>query len=184
MNAKSKVIIRTLSALTVCLLLSMVYFFRDIDSETDVGVSYTGQMKVLTDTPTWESTYVIDELDMLGGLDAPLDGVGSMKIWGIMYSSPTTMQPVFDSDPALQPHKLEAAEAVAGGSWTVADSALYPTWIADDSSLQQFAVIFEDSTDVSPDSSTPEPASLGLMGLGVLGLAAFGYRKTFGVLDR
>ena len=113
-----------------------------------------------------------------GGFDAPSDDRGpiALAIWEIMYPSSTTNGPAFDSDPAAQPYELEAEKEVDDGSWTKADSALYPTWVPDDSSLQRFGVILDGVTGVEMDSSAPEPANLGLMFLGVLGLAAFSRR--------
>jgi hypothetical protein len=155
-------------------------FCYDINSETDVGTSYSGQFEVLTDTATMEATYLINELNVLGGFYAPLDerGAISLAIWEIMYPSSTTNGPVFDSDPAAQPYELEAADAVEDGSWTAADSALYPTWVPDDSDLQRFGVILDGVTAVTTDSPTPEPASFGLMALGVIGLAALSSNRS------
>jgi len=115
---------------------------------------------------------------MLGGFSAPLEDRGAiaMAIWEIMYPSSTTNGPEFDSDPAAQPYELEADTAVVDGSWTAADSARYPTRVPDDSSLQRFGVILEGSLVDDSASPTPEPASFGLAGIGVLGLATFRFR--------
>jgi hypothetical protein len=160
---------------------TLVYTFcYDINSETDVGVSYAGQLETLTDTATMESTYLLNQLNLMGGFNAPLQdrGAVAMAIWEIMYPSSTTFGTAFESDPAAQPYELAAAAAVANGSWTVADSALYPTWVPNDPSVQRFGVIFSGVTEDSISSTTPEPASFVLVGLGVLGLAAFQFSAT------
>jgi hypothetical protein len=161
-------------------------FCYDINAETDVGVSYAGQLETFTDTATMEATYLMNQLNMMGEFDAPLEdrGAVALAIWEIMYPSSTTNGPAFDSDPAAQPYELEAATAVADESWTAADSALYPTWVPADSSLQRFGVIVEGSLVDDSESPTPEPASLGLAGLGVLGLAAFRFGAKFRAVRR
>ena len=155
---------------------ALVYTFcYDINADTDVGVSYAGQLETFTDTATMEATYLMNQLNMMGGFDAPLEdrGAVAMAIWEIMYPSSTTNGPAFESDPAAEPYELEAATAVADEAWTAADSARYPTWVPDDSSLQRFGVILEGSLVDDFVSPTPEPDSLSLAGLGILGLATF-----------
>jgi hypothetical protein len=155
---------------------ALVYTFcYDINADTDVGVSYGGQLETFTDTATMEATYLMNQLNMEGGFNASLEdrGTVALAIWEIMYPSSTTNGPEFDSDPAAQPYELEAATAVADGSWTAADSARYPTWVPDDSSLQRFGVILEGSLVDDSASPTPEPPSFGLAGPGILGLATF-----------
>ena len=155
-------------------------FCYDINSETDVGVSYAGQFETPTDAATMESTFLLNQLNQAGGFNAPLADRGAiaMAIWELMYPSSTTNGPTFPSDPAAQPYELEAEQAVANGTWTVADSAQYPTWVPDDSSIQRFGVILPGTAPIENSElpPAPEPASLGLAGLGVLGLGVFGFR--------
>lgn len=152
----------------------------DINSPTAVGTSYPGQLEVLTDAATMEATYLVNQLNLAGGINAPLAtrGAISLAIWQIMYPSSTTNGTAFPSDPAAQPYETAAATAVSNGSWTTADSAVYPTWVPNDPSVQRFGVILPGVTSITTvESGTPEPASLGLMGLGILGMAVLGTRQ-------
>lgn len=156
-------------------------FCYDINNDTDVGVAYSGQFETLTDNATMESTWLLNQLNLMGGFNAPLDDRGAiaMAIWQIMYPSSNNNGAAFPTDPAAQPFELDAAAAVANGSWTAADSALYPTWIPDDSSIQRFGMILPGAPENSQGPSAPEPASWGLFAIGILGLAAFHYRARF-----
>lgn len=142
----------------------------DFNNPTYVGVTYPGEIEVLTDTATLEATYLVDQLMSLGGIAAPLAtrGALSLAIWDIMNPSSTSPLTPFPIDPAAQSYEAAAAAAVAGGSWTTADSALYPTWIPDDPNLQRFAIVF------SNDPAAPEPASLALIALGIVVLGVCG----------
>lgn len=147
---------------------TLVYTFcYDFNSPTNVGTQYSGSFATPTDTATLEATYLIDQLNRMGLFYAPsaTRAAISMAIWEIMNPSSTTSGFPFPSDPAAQPYETEAALAVAGGSWTAADSAVYPTWVPDDSSIQRFGTVL------------PEPASSVLMGAGMLGFAVLGYKR-------
>jgi hypothetical protein len=148
----------------------------DFNSPTNVGTSYPGSFVVNTDTATMEASYLVNKLNLMGLLNASLGVRGpiSMAIWEIMYPSSTTNGTPFPADPAAQPYEVEAANAVANHSWTAADNALYPTWVPSDPSIQRLGTVF---SNVSPVSATPEPASLVLIGLGLLGLAALGRKS-------
>lgn len=154
------------SALLVCF---------DINAPTDVGTAYSGSVEPVTDfsgaafTEIMESTYLVNELSVDGGLNAPLDtrGAISFAIWEIMNPSSADSVTPFPSDPAAQPYELQAANAVADGSWTIGDADLYPTWVPDNPSVaQRFAVITV--------GDAPEPSTLVLVGLGLL---AFGLAR-------
>jgi hypothetical protein len=136
-------------------------FCYDFNSPTNVGTAYPGSFATPNDTATLEATYLIDQLNMVGLFNAPLAtrGAISMAIWEIMNPSSATSGFPFPSDPAAQPYETEAAIAVTGGLWTAADSAVYPTWVPTDSSIQRFGTVL------------PEPASSVLIGSGILGLA-------------
>jgi hypothetical protein len=151
---------------------SLAYTFcYDFNSPTNVGTVYAGTLEVRTDTATMEATYLIHELNSLGLINAPLAtrGAISMAIWEIMNPSSTTGSTPFPGDPAAQPYELAALNAVTGGSWTAADSARYPTWVPNDPSIQRFGMVLTDPT--------PEPATLALMGFGMIGLGVLRRRR-------
>jgi hypothetical protein len=145
----------------------------DLNNPTDVGTTYSGTIETLTDTATLEATFLVNQLDTLGGISAPLAvrGALSLAIWEIMNPSSNNPSAVFPTDPAAQPYETEAATAVSNGSWTTADSALYPMWVPDDPSVQRFALVYPN------DSPAPEPGSFAVMGLGLLGLVLWGRRR-------
>jgi hypothetical protein len=158
---------------------TLVYSFcYDFNSPTDVGTEYSGNFETFTDTASMESTFLLNQMNFLGLIDAPLATRGpiSTAIWEIMNPSSATGLAQFPSDPAAQSWEAEAATAVGNGSWTVADSALYPTWMPDDPTVQRFGVVF---TDVAPANvgGAPEPVSSALMGFGLLGLGFWGRKR-------
>ncbi|MGO9255976.1 MAG: PEP-CTERM sorting domain-containing protein [Bryobacteraceae bacterium] len=152
----------------------LVYSFCfDFNSPTDVGTTYPGSFEVATDTATMEATYLINQLYYVGLINAPLATRGAIAtaIWEIMNPSSDTSLAQFPSDPAAQPYEVEAAQAVANGSWSVADSALYPMWVPQDPTIQRFGIVFTDAPPV------PEPASFFLVGLGFVGLGVVGRKR-------
>jgi hypothetical protein len=154
---------------------SVAYTFCfDFNSPTDVGVEYPGVLETPTDSATMEATYLINQMLLDGGMNAPLAtrGAISTAIWEIMNPSSTTASAQFPTDPAALPYEAAAATAVTSGAWTTADSARYPTWVPEDPTLQRFGVILV--SDVP--TSVPEPTSLGMVGFAILSLV-FLYRK-------
>jgi hypothetical protein len=161
---------------------TLVYTFCfDFNSPTEVGVAYSGNLETFTDTASMEATFLLNQMNILGLINAPLAtrGAISTAIWEIENPSSTTGLAQFPSDPAAQTWEGQAAIAVGNGSWTVTDSALYPTWVPDDPAVQRFGVVF---TDVARENiaGAPEPGSLALMGLGLLGLGALGRKRRAG----
>ena len=146
---------------------TLVYTFcYDFNSPTYVGTAYEGSFQQLTDPATMEATYLINELYGMGLTNAPLAtrGAISFAIWEIMNPSSDTSLSQFPTNPASLSYENEAYTAVTNGSWTTADSARYPTWVPDDPAVQRFGVV---STTLPP---IPEPGSMLLMGLGLVGL--------------
>jgi PEP-CTERM motif len=141
-------------------------FCYDFNSPTDVGVAYSGTLEVLTDTATLEATYLIDQLNAAGMINAPLAtrGAISLAIWEIMNASSTTSLSNFPTDPAALPWEAAATQAVTSGAWTIAQSARYPTWVPDNPSIQRFGIVFNGET------PTPEPAVPILVGIGLIAL--------------
>jgi hypothetical protein len=155
---------------------TILVFCYDMSAETYVGRAYSGSLEPITSlsSPTssevLESTYLVNELDEDGGLNAPLAtrGAISLAIWEIMNPTSTTASIPFPTDPAAIPYETAAAAAVANGSWTIADADQFPTWMPEDmASVQRFGM----------DTRTPEPATFVLTGLGLLGLGFFVYRS-------
>jgi hypothetical protein len=146
---------------------AVLLFCYDMNSDTNIGTAFTGSVDSVTSfsDPTYteimESTYLINELADDGGINAPLatKGAVSLAIWEIMNPSSTTEITPFPTDPAAIPYELQAAAAVSSGAWNTADADEFPTWVPDDTLIQRFGT-----------ESTPEPATIVLTGLGLLGL--------------
>ena len=148
----------------------------DMNAATYIGTAYSGSIEPvtafsgLTSTAIMEATYLGNELINDGGLSAPLatKGAISTAVWQIMNPSSTNEVTPFPDDPAAQSYIADAIVAVGNGTWTVTDANLYTTWMPDDiGSIQRF----------DAPAPTPEPASLVLLGTGLLGFAALGFRK-------
>jgi len=164
--------------------MAALMFCYDYNSPTYVGVTYPGTVVPVSDfsgatqTAMMEATYLLNDLDLTGGLDAPLAtrGAISFAIWELMNPSSTTSLAVFPTDPAAVPYEKAAINAVANGIWTAADAAHFPTWVPDDSSIQRFGgiVLASDPPVSKPLIQTPEPSSLIPLGFGILGLLVFG----------
>lgn len=155
---------------------SLAYTFCfDFFSPTDIGTPYDGTFATPTDFASMESTYLINLLNGLGLINAPLAtrGAISTAIWEIMNPSSKTGQPNFPSDPAAQPYEQQAAAAVTSGAWTTEDSARYPMWVpsANNSNVQRFGVVF------AGELPTPEPASQILIGCGLVALGLIGRKR-------
>jgi hypothetical protein len=159
---------------------SVLVICYDMSADTYVGKAYTGSMEPISyftgveKTEIMEATYLVNELNVDGGLNAPLAvrGALSLAIWEIMNPSSTTKSTPFPTDPAALPYEAEAAAAVASGAWTIADANQYQTWVPgpdDIGSIQRFG-------EYTP---TPEPTTFVLTGLGLLGIGVvIGRSKT------
>lgn len=147
----------------------------DFDSPTNVGTSYAGTFQVLTDVSTMEATYLVNKLNQFGLLNdsTAVRGAISMAIWEIMYPSSTTKSGAFPSDPAAAAYEREAAYAVATHSWTTADSAMYPTWVPANSTLQRLGTVFSGQPVVT-FTAVPEPSTYVLIGAGCM---VFGFAR-------
>lgn len=127
-------------------------------------------------TAELEATYLINYLDGLGGINAPLSDRGpiSMAIWEIMYPSSNNNSSPFPADPAAEPWETQAAQAVANNTWTIQNADQYPTWVPDDPSVQRFGGFIM-------NDATPEPGSLLLIGSGLLAFGMWRGNQRHGV---
>jgi len=154
---------------------SALTFCYDYDSDTPVGTALSGSVELVGSftgaayTEIMESTYLVNELMTDGGLSVPLAtrGALSFAIWELMNPTSATGFSTFPSNPDSLSYEAQAASAVSSGAWTVADANLYPTWVPVDPAYQRFAVV----------DLTPEPSTLVLTALGLLGLAVVGNRR-------
>jgi hypothetical protein len=171
----------------------------DLNNPTYVGQNYSGYllynapvdpslpMDMTSEEAAYmESSYLINELNIAGMASAPdtLKGEISYAIWQIDFPFSTqTEGSYFPEDPNAQPFIAQAYNAVSSGSWTVADSDMYPTFIPDDSTAQRFGIIFQDLPPIEGNNDpTPEPGALVLLGSGLLAISALfrwqrGHRK-------
>lgn len=152
---------------------TVLLFCYDMASDTNVGTVFPGSVEPVTSfsdpayTEIMESTYLINDLQLQGGLNAPLAtrGAISLAIWQIMNPTSTTEQTPFPDDPAAQPYIAQAAAVVGSGEWSTADADLYPTWSPSNVYIQRFGEVPEGQGPV------PEPPTWTLTVLGVFGLA-------------
>ena len=138
----------------------------DINVDTNVGVNYAGSVQAPTTVAEIEAAYLENRVFQLGGYGASAAVVGpyALAVWELM--NPTSINPAaFDRDPAAHALIVEAQQAYLSGAWTQSDANRYAVWTPDNlGSSQRFGLI-----------ATPEPASFGLMGLGLL--AAYAKRR-------
>lgn len=148
----------------------------DINNPTDGYEWYSGHLATNTDTATLEATFLINLLSLDGGASAPIavKGAISYAIWDIMFPSSNDSEGGgYDDDPAAQPYIALAVWEVANSVWTTADSALYPTFMPDDTSSQRFGIILQDT----PPINLPEPGGWLLLGTGLPVLAVLARRR-------
>lgn len=155
---------------------SALVFCYDMQADTYVGTIYPGSLVPVTSvsvpakTEVLESTFLVNELMDDGGLNASLAtrGAISLAIWEITNPSSNTGYTLFPTDPAALPYESQAAAAVASNTWTIADADQYPTWEpgSSDALIQRFGTVL-----------TPEPSSVVLVGLGLLGLIGWKFRE-------
>jgi hypothetical protein len=158
--------IGTQSILAVCF---------DLNNPTQPGQAYTGHYADPTDLASLETTFLLNVMNADGGYSATLDQQGaiSMAIWQIMFPTSTkTDGTYFPVDAAAQPYIAQANVAVTSGAWTIADSANYPIFMPDNTTIQRFGIILVGVGPVDvPTSPAPEPPYLPLLGASLLVIA-------------
>jgi len=144
-------------------------FCFDFNAPTTVGQLYPGSLETFTDPSDLEATYLMNELNALNTINAPLAtrGAISTAIWQIMNASSNTGINPFPDDPAAQAYISQAVTAVDNGWWTAGDSAQYPMWVPENQDLQRYGIILLEQDSIP----LPEPGSFGLIGWGIFGLA-------------
>jgi len=155
---------------------TLVYSFCfDFNAPTGAGVTYTGQFETFTDPADLEATFLMNEVNRDGLLNAPIAerGAISTAIWQIMNPSSNESLNPFPNDPAAQTYITQAVTAVTNGWWTSADAAEFPIWIPDNTAIQRFGIIVPGQ----PAVPLPEPGSVTLIGAGIAALAMWRRRS-------
>jgi PEP-CTERM motif len=145
----------------------------DINNPNWLGGSYTGTVYYSTTTAEKEISWLGDHVRV--ATDPQVLGALSNAMWELGFPSSTNAEGGYlPIDPAAAPWIADAQAAVLGGY----QPNIY-IFVPDDASTQRFGFIHSDIPlyPIMPPSPTPEPASMLLVGTGVLGIAGAIRRK-------
>jgi hypothetical protein len=146
----------------------------DINMAAYVGATYAGIMVLPTTPAEIEAAYLQKELADAGGYNADVQTISgpiSMAVWQLM--DPSSQYPApFPLDPLAAPFVAEAENAYLTGKWTQADAAYYAFWKpVPITTTQRFGFVYGQAPQPG-DITTPEPASVVLLLLGGVLVAA------------
>ena len=146
----------------------------DINNPNWLGGTYTGTVYYSVTTAEKEISWLGDQVRVTPLSDANTLGAISNAMWELGFPSSTNAEGGYlPIDPAAIPWIADAASAVADGY----QPDIY-VFVPDDSTTQRFGFIdVASNVDLYPQYPTPEPASLLLVGSGVLGIAGLIRRK-------
>ena len=151
----------------------------DINNPNYLGGTYFGTVYYSTTVAEKEISWLGDQVRNTPLSDAATLGALSNAMWELGFPSSTNAENTYlPIDPAAAPWIAQAKDAVANGYQP--DILIF---IPDDASTQRFGFLQVASNvnldPIYPNTPTPEPGSLLMLGSGVLGVAGLLRRKPF-----